>query len=531
MDNRTIVAIEIASSKIKGAAALVEPDGSIRVLAVETIPVTGCVRHGRVQNIREVSAAVNDIIRRLERHKGVAPRKIQCVIVGFGGRSLNGTPATAHISFAREIEITDETIRRLKKEAAKDFVGNKNIEEALPKAFYVNNIQVKKPVGTVGSNLRGDFLLLTCGKETRQNIERLKFDSINAGNVYYQLRQTALADLVLSDDDRQVGCALVDLGAETCTISIYKDGYMAFLATLPMGSRLITMDLMTGLKLSEAAAEDFKLRLGSLDDNSSDQTSQDVNNYVRARAGEIAANIVNQIELSGFTPEDLGAGIFLTGGGALLPHFDELLAQQSHMEVSKARFPAYVSFEDNANHGADIDVTALIKAATAYPEFEGLSAPEIPQEPDVQLHSAPFTPAQEHAQNEITADEQDDDEDYQDDYERDHTPSNPGKSHGYRRRRIYEEDEDDPYLLADEPDESDFPVGKHEPVYDGDIFDDEDEEDSREKGGTSTGTPKPPIPTPKVVGKFLESIRETMGKIFSAPTDTDDEAYQDGEDS
>ncbi len=514
MDNRTIVAIEIASSKIKGAASIVEPDGTIRILAVETIPVSGSVRHGRVQNIREVSAAVNDIIRRLERRQGVAPRKVQCVMIGFGGRSLNGIPASAHISFAREIEITEETIRRLKKEAAKDFVGNKNIEDCLPKAFYVNNLQVKKPVGTVGSNLRGDFLLLTCGKETRQNIERLKFDSITAGNVYYQLRQTALADLVLSDDDRQVGCALVDLGAETCTISIYKDGSMAFMATLPMGSRLITMDLMTGLKLSEAAAEDFKLRLGSLEDNSSDQTARDVNNYVRARAGEIAANIVNQIELSGFSPEDLGAGIILTGGGALLPHFDELLAQQSHMEVSKARFPAVVTFEDNFNHSADMDVVALIKAATAYPEFEGLSSPQPAQPEHVEQKIEPEEPKEEKY---IFPEDEPEPE------------PEPVRIHS---RRIY--DDDDPHLLDDEPDDIEPRTVKDDFYQDDYIDDDEevdDEELEKDKGrNTGAGGNKTPKSTPKVMGKILSSIRETMGIIFSSPTDADDDAYQDGED-
>ena len=266
MEAKNIVAIEIASSKVKGAVAAVAPDGTLTILAVDQIPCVNMVRHGRVQNVREVSATVNSLISKLENSPLVAPAKIRAVVLALGGRSLAATPASASITFSRELEVSEETIRRLKKEAAKDFVSTKNIEETIARKFFVNNVEVKSAVGTVGSSLKGDFLIVSCARENRQNLERLKFDTINAGSVFYQLRPTALADLVLSPDDRQLGCALVDFGAETVTVSVYKDGTLGFLSTLPMGSRLITMDLMSGLKLTESAAEDFKLRLGSLGD-------------------------------------------------------------------------------------------------------------------------------------------------------------------------------------------------------------------------------------------------------------------------
>ncbi len=122
MEARTIVAIEIASSKIKGAVACAEPGGGLHILAVETLPAVNSVRHGRVQNIREVSTAVNDIIRKLENSPEVAPRKVQTVALSLGGRSLAGIPATATLQFPREIEVTEQTIRRLENEAEKDFV-------------------------------------------------------------------------------------------------------------------------------------------------------------------------------------------------------------------------------------------------------------------------------------------------------------------------------------------------------------------------------------------------------------------------
>ena len=268
MEARTIVAIEISSSKLKGAVcAVAERPGSrvpeLTVLAVEEIRASNNVRHGRIQNVQEVSSGINEIIRKLENHPAVSPRKVQAVVLPLGGRSLCGIPVSATLHFPSEIEIVSDTIDRLKQEAIKDVISRKTIEAIVPRAFYVNNVEVKNVVGTFGKQLRGDFLLIACSNENRRNLERIKFDTIRPANIHTRLRPIALADFVLGDSEKQLGCVLVDFGAETTTISIYHDGAMNYLSTLPMGSRLITRDLMAGLSLTEERAEDFKRTLGS----------------------------------------------------------------------------------------------------------------------------------------------------------------------------------------------------------------------------------------------------------------------------
>ena len=225
MEPKTVIAIEIASSKIKGAAASVGTDGRLSVLAVEEIPGTNNVRHGRIQNIREVSGAVNEIVRRLEESPLVAPRKIEALSVSLGGRSLSAQSASSKLKSPHECEITENHVQRLEYEASRDFMGDKrNIEATVPRMFYVNNAAVRKAVGTFGETLRGEFMLVTCGKETRQNLDRLKFDTIDHDNVDYIIRPLAIGELVLSPDERELGCALVDFGAETTTVAVYKDG-------------------------------------------------------------------------------------------------------------------------------------------------------------------------------------------------------------------------------------------------------------------------------------------------------------------
>ena len=130
MEPKTVIAIEIASSKIKGAAASVGTDGRLSVLAVEEIPGTNNVRHGRIQNIREVSGAVNEIVRRLEESPLVAPRKIEALSVSLGGRSLSAQSASSKLKSPHECEITENHVQRLEYEASRDFMGDKrNIEE------------------------------------------------------------------------------------------------------------------------------------------------------------------------------------------------------------------------------------------------------------------------------------------------------------------------------------------------------------------------------------------------------------------
>lgn len=494
MEASSLVAIEIASSKIKGAAAVVGSDGRITVLAVEEVHAPNSVRHGRVQNVREVSAAVNDIIRRLEANPAVAPRKVMAVTLSLGGRSLGGTPATATLQFPKEIEVSEQTIRRLRNEAEKDFFASKNIEETIARNYYVNNVQVSPAVGTVGNNLRGEFLMLTCARENRQNLERLKFETIRSGNVAYKLRPLALADAVLTDDDRQLGCALVDFGAETTTVAIYKNGTLAFLSTLPMGSRLITRDLMAGLTLTEAAAEDFKITLGDLSENPAESANaEEVNNYVRARAGEIAANIVNQIEVSAIGAENLGAGIILTGGGSRLPEFGTMLGAQSRLAVRSAALPACVRFADPAQATtANIDIVAMLMAADN--DTEGLSPLETEADPE---------PAEV---REIVDDEPADERP-----RRAATPPAPPA----RKTSSYRDEDDDDLLEDDDDADDDTPRNNRTAYWGGD--DGEDDEEPEEEADEQ------PAREQRSGKSIIESFRDRFARIFADPEQDDND--------
>lgn len=526
MEPQTIVALEIASSKVKGAIGAVAADGRVAVLAVEEIRGNNNVRYGRIQNIREVSTAVNEILRRLENTSGIYPARICKVAIGLGGRSLSALPAKAALRFPKEMEITENHLQRLKYEATRDFLGDRNIEEVIPRMYYVNNAADRRAVGIFGESLRGEFMMITCAKETRQNVDRLKIDDIDANSVAIIVRPTAVGDLVLSSDERKVGCALVDFGAETTTVSVYKDDSLAFMATIPMGSRLITTDLMAGLGITEEAAENYKLTLGSLSDkpNTENPTADEVNAYVRARAGEIAANILNQIERSGYGSESL-AGIVLLGGGARLPEFGAMLSGQCKMPVRIATMPPDVTFRVPGRNNMDnIDIVSLLVAASRLPEFECLERTQLQ------------VPAEEEEiENEVLVDE--------DEFEPEPQPQ-PQRRRPEREMPVEDDydDDDDDLLEDDEDDEEDdsrrrggiFGIGKNkkrekenrrqrederraaqsaqrrtreEEEYDEDEYD-EEEEYNRQKDNTKSK---------------INNLRNKFASIFNRDPFSDDE--------
>lgn len=383
METKTVAAIEIASSKVKGALGQIDSEGHLTILAVEEISGINNVRYGRVQNVREVSADINEIIHRLEETPGVKPRRIIGLGVSLGGRSLSGVPASASLRFPQGCEITEKQVTRLAHEAARDLMGDRPIEATVPRVFYVNNVLVRNPVGNFGESFRGEFMLISCGKETRQNLDRIKYEDIPDENISYIIRPTAIADMVLTPEEKELGAAVVDLGAETTTVAVYKDGTPAFLCTIPMGARLMTLDLSTGLSLTEESAEQLKKNYSRNPDVANGEL---VEGYINARAGEIAANVLAQLSSAGFNASSL-SGIVITGGGANCKEFASQLTAQGKTSVRRAVMPEGLLFRTGGRNNPDnIDIVALLWSAARKLRYNCLS--ELPQpepEPDMEI--------------------------------------------------------------------------------------------------------------------------------------------------
>ena len=375
-NGRYIVAFEIGSSKIRGAVGVVDNSGVVDVIAVEEEKLTDRVRYGCIQNV-DVANAIDTVVERLQAYPAVEPRTITGVYVGLGGRSLTSTMVDVSMQLPVETEITEPIITELKKRAAATTDPDRDTVDVVPVRFTVDNKTQANPVGTFGQSVGARMAVLTCAPQIKRMLRRVIEERLGMKIQDYIVRPLAEAALVLTEDERRLGCMFVDFGAETTTVSVYRGGAPVYVATLPIGSRNITLDLIA-LNYIEERAEEIKkvsgnalavdaARRGKGYAEGIDYT--DINNYVHARADEIVANIIAQIEYAGVTAADLPGGIVIVGGGARLRGFNELLQQQSKLPVRQGAPSASVRITDGSIHGTEmVDVISVLVAASRMPD-------------------------------------------------------------------------------------------------------------------------------------------------------------------
>lgn len=423
MDDKYIVAIEIGSSKIRGALASIDPSGAINILAVQDERVIDSVRYGHVKNVEEVSTKVDSICRKLENARAIQPRKIAGVYVGLSGCTIGASLATETSRFEVDTEIDSSSVERLKGLITTVGNGDKEIYELLPYEFLVDNESTLNPVGRIGRSIKGTFSLIEGVPAIKNNLNRVFPERLSLQVNGYIVSALAQANMVLTPDEKQLGCMFVDFGCETTTIIIYKKGVLRYMVTLPMGSRNITRDLVS-LNHLEEHAESIKRSIGIVPsgDSAGRHAGQhsieqpELNSYISARAGEIIANVIANIEYAGLTPADLPSGIITVGGGARLKGLGDMIATQSNMKVRTGSTPRNIRISDTSISADDItDVVALLIAAAERNPVDCLS-PVVrldeqvhPGKSSSQKNTGGYAPADDDDDDDVTVGKDDDD--------------------------------------------------------------------------------------------------------------------------
>ena len=396
MEEKVIIALEIGSSKIKGATGTVTPDGILNVKAVEEEPISDIVRYGCIRNIVETERAVRNVINRLEQRE--SPRKIQGVYLSVGGRSLNARKVEIERRLPSESIITDEIIHDITVEALEMPLNDRNIVTVTPCELLVDNTVTPRPIGMMGSHIMARLNIVSCRSQLLRNLAVVIEERLGLKIMDSFARPLALADLVLLNEEKKLGCMLVDLGAETTSVAIYRDGVLVHLAVLPMGSRNITRDI-TSLNYLEEQAEELKKIGGSaiptpeVPHATGQPDFAAINNYVAARAGEIIVNITEQIKYAGLTPDRLPEGIVLVGKGARLKGFSQRLEQISGMKVRAGLPGNRLRILDGRIQPADaVDVLSILNAAAKNDPRECMTP--LPVQP-VMTQPQPVAPVQQ----------------------------------------------------------------------------------------------------------------------------------------
>ena len=338
--NDLIVAIELGSSKIAGAVGRKRSDGSLQILAYADEPVTGFVRRGVVYNIDKTAQCLSNLINRLE--PDLNGKTIEQVYVGVGGYTLHSKLNTVTRTFDEETRVSDDIVADMEESNANLQYPGHNILLMVSQEYKIGNNLLSEPVGVNCTRIEGNYLNVLARTSVMDNTSK-SFEIAKISIADDSIAPLAAAEALLTENERRQGCALVDFGADTTTLSIYKGGCLRYLTVIPLGGQNITRDLCS-LKLDEQEAEQLKCEYGLITPESTDERVQlnedrsvelrQVHEVIEARFEEILANVCHQIEASGYA-DKLHAGVVCCGGGINLKGLEVALAQKP--QTSKAR--------------------------------------------------------------------------------------------------------------------------------------------------------------------------------------------------
>ena len=305
-----IAAIELGSSKIAGIAGKKNSDGSIQVLAYAREDSSSFIRKGVIYNLDKTAQSLTSIINKLE---GALNNSIAKIYVGIGGQSLRTVRNVVSRDLEEETIISQELVDSICDENLEIPLIDMDILDVAPQEYKIGNNLQADPVGVAGSHIEGRFLNIVARASLKKNLERC-FEQAKIEIADLLISPLVTADAVLTESERRSGCALIDFGADTSTISIYKNNILRFLTVLPLGGNSITHDLVS-LQMEEEEAERLKIRYGNafyeeeegeepatcqLEDGNRTIELGKLNNIIEARTEEIIANVWNQIQLSGY---------------------------------------------------------------------------------------------------------------------------------------------------------------------------------------------------------------------------------------
>ncbi len=365
-NNQLIVAIEIGSTKIVGAIAEKSASGYLSVNHLEEEKLTNCVRYGCVQNVENTKSAIVRIVKKLENK---IDGDITDVYVGINGRSLHSVPTEIDRNLNIAESITKQNIENLKNSAFKEPITSYEPIDIVPQAYYVDNKENPNPVGCCGSSITIKFNRIVAKPTLKLNLER----AMGALKVKkFLVTSLAMAESILTEEERTLGCMLVDMGAETTTVTIYKNGAMSYMATLPMGGRNLTRDLVNGLQnTTEEKAEMVKkniaepLNIEAVDLPIDGISSKAAINYIISRTSEIITNVNKQIEYAHLQPSDVKT-IVLVGGAAKLKGLRAEFKEKTKIETRMGATPAAINILNHEiNKFEHIELFALLDKAAS----------------------------------------------------------------------------------------------------------------------------------------------------------------------
>jgi cell division protein FtsA len=337
-EDRYIVGLDIGTTKICCIVARQNEHGKVEVLSLGKADSFGVMR-GVVANIDKTVAAIHQAV---ESAALEADAQVGEVYVGIAGQHIKSMQHRGIIHRDdTENEIGRVDLKRLIDDMHKlALPPGDRIIHVLPQEFIVDHEQgIKDPVGMSGVRLEANFHIITGQTTAARNIDKC----VTKAGLHVQdliLEPLASADAVLSEEEKEAGVALVDIGGGTTDIAIFQEGIIRHTAVIPLGGNIVTEDVKEGCMIMKNQAEQLKVRFGSalateaqgneivsipgLRGRAPKEISvRNLARIIQARMEEILEHVHYEIQVSGYEKKLIG-GIVLTGGGSQLKHLVQL---------------------------------------------------------------------------------------------------------------------------------------------------------------------------------------------------------------
>ena len=362
-----VVGLDIGTHKVMVVVGEIVAGGELR-LAGLGVSATSGLKRGVVVNI---DATVQSIQEALKEAEMMAACKIASVYTGITGSHIRGQNSTGMVIVRDNREVTPTDVARVVETAkAINIPNDQRLLLVEPQEFIIDGHEVKEPIGMSGSRLEVRVHIVTGAQSAAENIVKcVRRCGLEVERL--MLNHSASSCATLTEDERQLGVAVVDIGAGTTDVQIYTEGSVRHTATIPIAGDLITSDIAMALRTPTKDAEQIKVEYGvakqlladpseqvevpGLGDRAPRMLSrQALAGVIEPRVEEIFSLVQQVIRDSGFE-ERLSSGIVLAGGSAVMPGMVEL-AEDIFLKPVRKGLPLY--------HGALHDMVANPRSAT-----------------------------------------------------------------------------------------------------------------------------------------------------------------------
>lgn len=375
MDAPIVVGIDVGTTKVCTLVARDEGIGRTRILGVGIEPAQG-IRKGVVVDLGAASQAIARSVEKAERTSGL---EITSALVSLAGSHVSSVNSRGVVGITGQTIDQDDVDRAIESARAVAIPHNREIIHVIQRGFTIDEQDgIRMPIGMHGYRLEVETHIITAAASTVENLRQC-VATAGVDVSQFVLNPLASAEVVLTENERQMGVVVCDMGGGTTDLAICIDGDIWHTAVLAVGGNHITSDIAHGLRLSVSQAEEIKIQHGYAvkaevgpeeyfnvrpfgEEQTSQINRQELSHIIEARVAEIFGLVLQEIKRSGYDGL-LPAGMVLTGGASLLPGIRTLASKVLGLPVRLAQPENLIGMVDRLNSPAYSTGVGLLRWA------------------------------------------------------------------------------------------------------------------------------------------------------------------------